>query len=129
MWGLLILMDRSVDSSWKYFLTYILLCVSVDLLISSKLKYIKPTIFTKYMYVPFNIVTYYSETNGRTKLLMFADRNGFSSGWRGVGFTFWNGGQSKKKRNTVKIYSASLPIQSLLQTLVCPSCGNGLSLC
>lgn len=52
------------------------------------------------MYVPFNIVTYYSETNGRTKLLMFADRNGFSSGWRGVGFTFWNGGQSKKKKET-----------------------------
>lgn len=56
---------------------------------------------------------------------MIADRNGFASGWRGVGFTFWNGKQGKKKkRNTIKIYSASLPIQSLLQTLVCPSCVN-----
>lgn len=40
------------------------------------------------------------------------------------GLHFGMGNRVKKKRNTIKNYSASLPIQSLLQTLVCPSCVN-----
>lgn len=81
------------------------------------------------MYVPFNIVTYYSETNGRTKLLMIADRNGFASGWRGVGFTFWNGKQGKKKKkHNKKLFSFSPNPKSASNACVSFLCQRLISL-
>lgn len=120
---LLIQMDRSVDSSWKYFLTYI---HSAFLLIF-------------WLRASQNILNQQSLQNNfhltlwRTCSLLWdqppnkiAGRNGFASGCGGGRGNSLEGNRVKKINNSKNLFSFSPTPPKFALTPVYPSCGNDL---